>query len=91
MARLCAATVARRRRYLGLHDERARQIPRAIVGMGERALPLIFQELARSRGHWGWALTAITGASVTTTAQAGDIRAISDAWLRWGRARRYIP
>src|SRR2546421_2061739 len=31
-----------------------------IIGMGQDALPLIFRELERTRGHWLWALFAIT-------------------------------
>src|SRR5258708_2658473 len=32
-----------------------------IIGLGEKVLPLIFQELALHGGHWIWALSHITG------------------------------
>src|SRR5713101_7003482 len=32
-----------------------------IMGMGERALPLIFNEMRAHGGRWFWALRAITG------------------------------
>jgi hypothetical protein len=60
----------------------------AIIGMGEKALPLILDELRTHGGHWFWALHAITQED-----PARDCRDFSDAvraWLAWGRARRHI-
>lgn len=37
-----------------------------IIGMGEKALPLILRDLRdRPTGHWFWALNAITGEEPT--------------------------
>ena len=54
-----------------------------IIGMGMPAVPLILRELQKSRGHWLWALHAITGED---PAQSGDSfdQAI-DAWINWGK------
>jgi len=59
-----------------------------IIGMGKEALPLIFRELNKKRGHWLWALCAITGEDAATP---GDnfLQAV-DAWLRWGKQHGYL-
>lgn len=61
-----------------------------IIGMGDRAVPLILAELEREAGdpdHWGWALHAITGDDPIPEEAAGDTVQIARAWLDWGRAR----
>jgi hypothetical protein len=59
-----------------------------IIGMGKEALPLIFTELKRSRGHWLWALTMITRED---HANPGDtFRQAVDSWLKWGEQKGYI-
>lgn len=62
----------------------------SIIGMGERALPFILEELKRTPGHWFWALSAITNESPVPVEARGNMRAMADAWLRWGKARRLI-
>jgi hypothetical protein len=60
----------------------------AVIGMGEAALPLIFEDLKRNGGHWFWALHAITQAD---PALAGDdFTAAAHAWLAWGQAHGYL-
>ena len=59
-----------------------------IIGLGPNAVPLILRELQRRPGHWFWALKAITG---DDPAQPEDtISQAAQAWLRWGKERRYI-
>jgi hypothetical protein len=59
-----------------------------IIGMGRNALPLIFRELKRSRGHWLWALAMILR---DDKAQPGmNFRQAVDAWLEWGEKNGYI-
>ncbi len=60
-----------------------------IIGLGERALPLIFSELRREPDHWFWALGAITGENPVPDAHAGDIEAMASDWLSWGEAHGY--
>ena len=62
----------------------------AIVAMGPPAVPLILRELARRPGHWGPALSAITGAVPYAPELEGDLRAIARAWLAWGRLRGLV-
>lgn len=57
----------------------------AIIGMGEKALPLIFDELEHRGGHWFWALQAITRADPAHG--QGDFDAAKRAWLDWWKHR----
>ena len=59
-----------------------------IIGMGPAALPLIFDELQRSGGHWFWALHAIT--QVDPANEGDDYDTAVRAWLAWGRQRGYV-
>lgn len=61
-----------------------------IIGLGERALPLIFQELRREPDHWFWALGAITGENPVPDDHAGDLEAMAEDWLSWGNAHGYL-
>jgi len=59
-----------------------------IIGMGEDALPFIFKELKRTKGHWIWALAIITR---DDKAKPGmKFREAVDAWLAWGQSNGYI-
>jgi hypothetical protein len=63
-----------------------------IIGMGERALPLIFRELAGepdNPGHWFWALRAITGTDPVEEEQKGVLRQMAAAWLNWATQHGY--
>ena len=61
-----------------------------IIGMGDAAVPLILQDLRVRGGFWFWALGAITNASPAPAAAAGDMFAIRDAWINWGRQKGYL-
>jgi hypothetical protein len=61
----------------------------AIVALGLPAVPLILRELKRRPGHWSPALTAITGVVPYSPSLRGNLRAIADAWLEWGRSQGY--
>ena len=61
-----------------------------IIGMGERALPLIFRELQQAPSHWFWALRAITGDDPVPEADLGRVPAMRQAWLDWGRRNGYV-
>jgi hypothetical protein len=59
-----------------------------IIGLGKDALPLIFKELKRTRGHWIWALAMILR---DDKAKPGmTFREAVDAWLAWGENNGYI-
>lgn len=57
----------------------------AIIGMGEAALPLILADLQEQPRHWFSALRAITGFDPVDPEEAGDLQAMTDAWLEWAR------
>lgn len=62
----------------------------SIIGMGQDAVPLILGEMAQQPGHWFWALRAITGADPTRPDSAGNVAAMTEDWLRWGREHHYL-
>lgn len=61
-----------------------------IIGLGEPALPLIFQELRREQDHWFWALGAITGENPVPDDHAGDLEAMTADWLAWSKTHGYL-
>jgi hypothetical protein len=62
-----------------------------IIGMGEPAIPLILRDL-RDYGpdDWFWALTAITDENPIRPDIAGNMVAMTEAWLAWGRKAGYL-
>jgi hypothetical protein len=56
-----------------------------IVGMGRDALPLIFKRMKKAHGHWFLALQAITGINPVKVDNRGDIPAMTNDWLDWGK------
>ena len=62
----------------------------AIIGMGKEVIPFILRDLEDSRAQWFWALRSIARESPVRPEDRGDVRAMTDAWLNWGRDRRYI-
>jgi hypothetical protein len=58
-----------------------------IIGMGGPVIPLILSDLEKGPAHWYWALAAITGENPAKDSPKGDIQAICDAWVGWGRRR----
>jgi len=56
-----------------------------IIGMGEKAIPLIVRELETKPNHWFWALKAITGEDPVPPSQRGNIRQMTQFWLNWAR------
>jgi hypothetical protein len=60
-----------------------------IIGMGRRAVPLILQLLSREADFWFEALLAITGEQPVPPEHAGNMEAMRQDWLRWGREHGY--
>src|ERR1051325_5820740 len=57
-----------------------------IIGMGKEAIPLILKDLAENGPNdWFWALTAITDFNPITPVIAGNLVAMTEVWLQWGR------
>jgi len=61
-----------------------------IIGLGAPVLPLIFRELEASLDHWFWALHAISDENPVPPEEQGDMEAMRERWLRWGRERDLI-
>lgn len=61
-----------------------------VIGMGKDAIPFLLQELERNPDHWFWALRSITGIDPVPQEDRGNVRAMTDAWLEWGRLQGHI-
>lgn len=61
-----------------------------IIGMGEKAVPLILRQL-RDEGddadHWFWALKMITGEDPVSAEAVGDTVQMAAAWFAWADER----
>jgi hypothetical protein len=62
---------------------------RAIIGLGEPAVPFLLEELARDPDWWFGALRAITGANPVRPEDRGNLEKMADAWIQWGRSHGY--
>ena len=60
-----------------------------IIGLGSEAIPLILQELRKEPNHWFWALKSISGEDPVDEVNRGNIQAMTDAWLLWGKNNGY--
>ena len=56
-----------------------------IIGMGEKALPFIFQDLKYEPALWFSALEKITGQNPIDMSHRGIIMLMIEDWLKWGR------
>jgi len=62
-----------------------------IIGMGKSAIPLILKDLSQNGpDDWFWALTAITDENPITDEIAGNMSAMTEAWLQWGTKAGYL-
>jgi hypothetical protein len=73
-----------------LSDKYLHESYAGIIGMGPVAIPLILSSLRRSPTDWFYALRAITAANPVADQDAGDVKKMTEAWLRWGRERGLI-
>lgn len=62
-----------------------------IIALGQRAVPLILQDLAGDVDHWFIALHAITGETPVDPRDAGNLSAMAKAWVSWGASRGLLP
>jgi hypothetical protein len=60
-----------------------------IIGMGEKAIPLLLRELEREPDHWFWALKAITGVNPVPQESRANLREMARHWVEWGHERGY--
>ena len=62
-----------------------------IVALGDEVIPLLLRELEKEPDYWFSALRSLTGEDPVALTSRGDVRAMTDAWLNWGRSRGYVP
>ena len=62
---------------------------REIVGMGEKAVPLILERMQSHGGHWFKALRDITGTDPVNSEDRGNIAAMQASWLDWGKGNGF--
>jgi len=65
-------------------------IYRAITQLGADVVPLLLRELQQRPEPWFAALREITRQDPVPAPQRGDMKAMAQAWLRWGRQRGLI-
>ena len=61
-----------------------------IIGMGEKAVPLILREMEKEGDdpdHWFWALEMIADANPVPADAYGDTVRMAQAWLNWAKGR----
>lgn len=61
-----------------------------MIGMGDRAVPWILDQLEGEEAHWFEALHAITGANPVPDEDRGVYAKMAQAWLAWGRDNGWI-
>jgi hypothetical protein len=59
-----------------------------IIGMGEKAIPLILREIQERGGYWFVALSAISGEDPVQP--GSNYEQAAQAWLKWGKDKGYI-
>jgi hypothetical protein len=57
-----------------------------IIGMGPAVIPILLRRLQCGESDWIMALKTITGVKVTTSEMRGNVKAIIEAWISWGKA-----
>jgi hypothetical protein len=60
-----------------------------IIGLGDAVVSLMLSDLEKGPRQWVWALPRITGANPVAPSDGGNIRKMSEAWVRWGREHGY--
>jgi hypothetical protein len=63
-----------------------------IIGLGPVAVPLMIEDLEKNGpGDWFWALHVITGANPITENIAGNMKAMTEAWISWWKNANRPP
>ena len=58
-----------------------------IISLGNEVVPILLHDLDSQPSLWVWALPEITGENPVPAIDAGNIRKMTDAWLKWGRMK----
>src|SRR6185437_2459252 len=68
-----------------LHQSYAR-----IIGLGWPVVRLILLSLKSQPADWFYALRAITGENPVPDSAAGDVRKMSEIWVKWGAQKGIV-
>ena len=63
---------------------------RIVEELGKAAIPYILQDLQARHGHWYDALRILSGDDSVDAGANGSMRRARNAWLSWGKAKKYI-
>jgi hypothetical protein len=63
---------------------------REIVKLGWEVVPNLLADLERTHRFWFPALTEITGLRPFDQSDAGNLRRMTEAWIRWGKKKGLI-
>ncbi len=61
-----------------------------IIGMGEKAVPLLLEQIEREGeqpDHWFYALRMLTGKNPVPKEARGNLKKMAQIWLEWARAK----
>jgi hypothetical protein len=58
-----------------------------IIALGKDVVPYLLRDLQARPSLWVWALPEITCENPVPASDAGNIRKMSDAWLKWGQSQ----
>jgi hypothetical protein len=61
-----------------------------IIRLGPPVVPLLLRELRSKPDFWFAALRALTGANPVAPEDAGKVRAMANAWVKWGEANHLL-
>ena len=61
-----------------------------IIALGKDVLPYIFQEMIQEPDYWFSALQAIVGINPIRPEHRGDLQAMTNDWLDWGKLAGYV-
>jgi hypothetical protein len=67
------------------HDLFAHPAYRSIVDLGPPVIPILLAELEQKPQHWTFALSQIAGINPVPPREAGKLRSMARAWLKWVR------
>lgn len=60
-----------------------------IVSMGPPVVSLLLEELEHNPDHWFLALRTITGQNPVLSEHRGDLDAMANDWIAWGKSKGY--
>ncbi len=61
-----------------------------IIGLGPNAVPAILRDLQKETNHWFWALAALTGENPVPPQSVGNVKAMRQAWIDWGKQHGHL-